>query len=101
MSEIKSGLAIHCHHDILFEFCFGYDNRVRVIKNSKPKNEQEIRLRLFRLLPKEAIAELPVRFVKAYADRDKADREIWHKKWCGCREWDGNEINFSSKGGER
>ena len=108
MSKIKSGLAIHCHHNILLEFCYNYNERVKRIKENKPANEQEIRLRLFRLLPKEAIAELPFRFVKAnadrakaYADWAKADREAWHKKWCGCEEWDGNKINFSSKGGER
>ena len=132
MSKIKSGLAIHCHHNILLEFCYDYNERVKRIKENKPANEQEIRLRLFRLLPKEAIAELPFRFVKAnadrakayadlanadanwsnayadrakandnwskaYADWAKADREAWHKKWCGCEEWDGMKLTLAVK----
>ena len=125
----KSGLSIHCHHNILIEYCWDYDKRVTAIKRDKPANEQEIRLRLFRLLPQEAIDEMPQNLVKvhaewqkadaewqkaaaewekaaaewekAYAEREKADaewepkeREAWHKKWCGCMEWNGEEIEF-------
>ena len=144
------GLSIHCHHDNLFEYCYDYDERVEAIKQDKPKNEQEIRLRLFKMLPQEAITELPKGLVKAYAERQKADAEwekasaewekayaewekasakwgkayaerqkvyaewqkadaerqkadvewqkadaeAWHKKWCGCEEWNGKEILF-------
>ena len=115
---IKSGLSIHCHHNILVEHCYDYDERVEAIKRDKPQNEQEIRLRLFKLLPKEAIDELPDEIKKAYAEwnkacaeldkayteRDKAraewkkaDQEIWHKKWCGCSYWDGREIVFKEE----
>jgi chromosome segregation ATPase len=139
----KSGLSIHCHHNILVEHCYNYDERVEVIKRDKPQNEQEIRLRLFKLLPKEAVDELPAEWKKAVAERDKAyaewekadaewekadaewekasaewkkayaewekadaewekadaewkkaDQEIWHKKWCGCAHWNGDEIVF-------
>ena len=128
-SIIKSGLSIHCHHNILVEHCYNYDERVEAIKRDKPQNEQEIRLRLFKLLPKEAIEELPTAWRKAYAEWHKAcvewdkadaewdrawvewhktcvewrkarvewnkeDQEIWHKKWCGCTNWNGNEIIF-------
>jgi hypothetical protein len=128
-SIIKSGLSIHCHHNILVEHCYNYDERVEAIKRDKPQNEQEIRLRLFKLLPKEAIEELPTawrrtcaewnkayaewckadaEWHKADAELDKADaewckadaewckegQEIWHKKWCGCTNWNGNEIIF-------
>ena len=112
---IKSGLSIHCHHNTLLEHCYNYDERVEAIKEDKPQNEQEIRLRLFKMLPVEAIAGLPKKLVKAYAEwkkayaeRDKAyaewkkayaewhkaDQGIWHKKWCGCKEWNGKEIVF-------
>ena len=103
----NSGLSIHCHHDILIENCYDYDERVEAIKNDKPENEQEIRLRLFKLLSKEAIDELPEGLIKANAERDKAyaerdkanakwtDKEAWHKKWCGCKEWNGEEIIFN------
>ena len=126
----KSGFSIHRHHDILVEYCYNYDERVEVIKSTKPQNEQEIRLRLFKLLPKKAIDELPYEMVKACAEWDKAcaewdkaraaewdkacakwdktcaewgkadaewdkaDRDNWHKKWCGCKEWNGKEIVF-------
>ena len=114
-SIIKSGLSIHCHHNILIEHCYNYDERVEAIKRDKPQNEQEIRLRLFKLLPKEAIEELPIAWRRTWAERDKtcterdkayaewckADaewckegQEIWHKKWCGCTNWNGNEIIF-------
>jgi hypothetical protein len=123
-SIIKSGLSIHCHHNILIEHCYNYDERVEAIKRDKPQNEQEIRLRLFKLLPKEAIEELPTAWRKACAERDKADaewkcvewnkawaewrkadaewckedQEIWHKKWCGCSEYQNGCINFKSGG---
>ena len=134
---MKSGLSIHCHHDSLMEYCYDYDERVAVIKRDKPENEQEMRLRLFKLLSPGAIADLPVRLVKAYAEWEKADaewekadaerekadaerekadaewekayaewkkvcaewgkadREIWHKKWCNCQNWTGSEIDFN------
>jgi hypothetical protein len=116
-SIIKSGLSIHCHHNILVEHCYNYDERVEAIKRDKPQNEQEIRLRLFKLLPKEAIEELPTAWRKAWAEWDKVcaewdkvwaewdkacaerckeDQEIWHKKWCGCDYWKNGEISFSS-----
>ena len=133
----KEGLSIHCHHNILVEYCYDYDERVEAIKKYKPKHEQETRLRLFKLLPQEAIDELPKGLVEAYKARDeackawveadkawveaykawdeadkaraeagkawveayeawdKADREAWHKKWCGCKEWNGKEIVFN------
>ena len=37
---------------------------------------------------------LPADLVKAYAEWEKAGAEIWHKKWCGCKEWNGTEIIF-------
>ncbi len=116
MSQKIQGLAIHCHHDHLIEFCYDYDERVNYIIEKKPKNEQAIRLKLFKILPKKAIAELPIKIVKACAERDKAYAEwgkayaewgkacaewgkakqkIWHDKWCGCGEWNGTEIIFN------
>ena len=112
-TKINIGLSVHCHHEILIEYCTDYKKRVTVIKKNKPKNEQEIRLRVFKLLSKEAINALPKSMVKACADwnkacadRHKADadwnkvnsswigKEEWHKKFCGCREWNGKELVF-------
>ena len=113
------GLSIHCHHDILIEYCYDYDERVKAIKR-KPANEIKTRLRLFKLLPQEAIDELPKELIKANLERKKADanmgryacsalsasrrwdkayvewkdKDAWHKKWCGCEEWRNGVINF-------
>ena len=98
----NKGLSIHCHHNSLLEYCYDYDERVRVIKKEKPQNEQEIRLRLFKILPQEAIDDLPEKIVKAcaewkkaYAEWKKADQETWHKKWCGCTYWKNGSIDFN------
>ena len=80
----KAGFVIHCHHDILVDYCYDYDERVEAIKRDKPQNEQEIRLRLFKMLPPEAIAELSERLKKAYAEREKAYAE-WGKAYA---EWE-------------
>jgi tetratricopeptide (TPR) repeat protein len=59
---IKTGFAFHVHHDRLVEFCTDYDGRVAYIKSHKPEGEQELRLRLFKLIPKN---KLPLQLVKA------------------------------------
>ena len=51
----NSGLA-HCvHHDIHWEYCYNYQKRVEFIKENKPKEEQELRLKLFKLLPNKLV----------------------------------------------
>mgnify|MGYP001604482548 CR=1 FL=1 len=136
---MKSGYSIHCHHNVLWEYCYDYDGRVEVVERDKPQNEQEIRLQLFKLLPQEAIDELPEELVKADAEWQKAGAEwqkanaewwkayaewqkayaewrkayaewrkayaewweaggaAWHKKWCGCSYWNGEEIIFDKE----
>ena len=74
----KIGLAIHCHHDILVEYCYDYDGRVAYIKEEKLESEQEIRLRVFKILPKEAEKDIPKRYLKADAEWKKAYAE-WKK----------------------
>jgi len=164
MKTIK-GLAMHVHHDVLFEYCYDYDERVQAIKDTKPKNEQPARLKLFKMLSKEAINELPRRIMKVLSELEKArsewnkarsewnkaysewnkaysewnkacselnkalsewnkaysewnkarsewnkaysewnkarsewdGREAWHKKHCGCKEWNGEEIVFNNE----
>src|SRR3990167_2048725 len=100
----NSGFSIHCHHDILVEWCYDYEERVEVIKKDKPKNEQEIRLRLFKILPEEAVKEIPKarqEADKAWQEADKArpqnSKDAFHKRWCGCSEWKNGEINFIKK----
>lgn len=48
---MKKGLAMHCHHDKLFECVYDYQERVDYIKAHKPQEEQELRLRLFQMMP--------------------------------------------------
>ena len=105
---MKTGIAIHCHHNILIEHCYDYDERVNAIITTKPNNEVDTRLRLFKLLQPEAIDDIPAEMKKAaadlkkvdddrkkpYAEWDKADKKKFHDKWCGCKEWNGEEIIF-------
>ena len=118
----NQGFSIHCHHDILVEYCYDYRERVDYIKNNKSKNEIKTRLRLFKLLPKKAEKEIPVEYrkadaeyrkadaecqkadaecQKAYAERRKAyaewpqeSKDAFHKKWCNCKLWNGHELVF-------
>jgi hypothetical protein len=97
----NEGLAIHCHHGVLCEYCYSYKERVWTFKNAKPDNEIETRLKLFRILPNEALKDFPVDLRKAYAEWRKAyadwpadEKEKFHAKWCGCKEWNGTEIVF-------
>jgi hypothetical protein len=62
MTERKSGLAFHVHHDRLAEWCGDYDDRVKCIKETKPIEEQELRLHLFKLIPND---RLPVKLKEA------------------------------------
>ena len=130
MEEKNKGLSIHCRHNILVEYCYDYEGRVAVI-NGKPLGEVETRLKLFKMLSDEAIADLPEAWVKAdkirveaykvwvevevctareeactahqdavrayreiYKAWNKTDKARWHQKWCGCTEWDGEQILF-------
>ena len=90
MKDKIKGLAIHLHHDKLAEYCYDYNQRVEEIKNTKPLAEQEIRLRLFKILPEEALKDTPVKlqkadaeWKKAYAEWDKAcaERDKAYAKW--------------------
>ena len=99
----KQGWAIHVHHNILVEWCYDYDERVNYIKTEKPKKEKKTRLRLFKILPKEAIKDIPIKYrnaAQAWSEADKAwwkaDKKKFHKKWCGCKKWNdnGEEIIF-------
>ena len=103
MNEIKTGWAIHCHHNRLVEFCYDYNERVEYIKNYKPKNEVELRLKLFRLLPIDALNDIPAAWQGAYAKWQEAYakwplelKNAFHAKWCGCSEWNGKELVFEN-----
>ena len=75
-------MAIHLHHDILFEWCWGFKERINVIDAEKPEYERAIRKRLFRFLTKKEIDMLPKDFVeacKAYGEADQKWKEAEQK----------------------
>ena len=83
--SIEAGFAYHIHHDVLVEWCTDYAQRVKFIKEMKPKEEQKLRLRLFQLIPDAVIKSLPsyAEWEKAYAERDKAyaERDKAYAEW--------------------
>lgn len=104
--KAKKGWAIHCHHNILIEFCYDYAERKEAIKD-KPVNEVKTRLKLFKILPTEAEKDIPEAYQQAYKAWQQADKawpqikkDAFHKKWCGCKEWNGKEIVFTKFAGE-
>ena len=63
MDKVKKGFAFHMYPDRLIEWCMDYDAWVEGIKLCTPKDELELRLRLFKLIPPEKI---PARLAKAW-----------------------------------
>ena len=109
-----TGMFWHCHHDILCEWVYDYQERADYIKTKKPENEIETRLRLFKKikgkLPKEYVEawEKYVEAWKKYVEAGKKYFKAWkkfkpeiealHKKECGCKEWNGETLIFEEKG---
>ena len=121
----NKGLAMHCHHETLFEYCYDFQERVDYIKHNKPKNEIKTRLKLFKLLSPAAIKALPEKLAaaqaeydkawaewakaqakwakaraecdKLWAEWDKAEIKKWHEKYCGCKEWNGERLIFERR----
>ena len=105
---MKKGFAFHCHHDVLVEYVHDYDERVKFIKEYKPKSEQGLRLKLFKLIPdelapgkdsakweacdkaREACDKAREAYTKAREAYDKAReaytkaREAYDKAWEAC-----------------
>ena len=101
--EQKSGFAFHCHHDQLVEWVTNYGERVRYIKKHKPKNEVELRLKLFKFIP---LDRLPVELIKAGEAYVKAVRKYYpeleklHSELCHNCPWDGHTIFPKEKAGK-
>lgn len=72
-----SGLALHCHHDILCEYVHDYDDRVAFIKEHKPLKEQKLRLRLLQIVPDERVPGRNSLEYKAYVLAWEACNEAW------------------------
>ena len=97
---MASGWYWHVHHEILYEWCYDYDERVGYIKAEKPPEEVEIRLRLM-----QPVRDVPAKLTKARTEYDKArveyDRagvecfseiKVLHRAQCPNCPWDGNTI---------
>ncbi len=70
--EIRSGLAFHVHHEQLIEFCYDYDERVKYIKENKPKEEIPLRLKLLQIIPDSKIPGRDSREYEAYVKAREA-----------------------------
>ncbi len=77
MTKRNAGFAFHVHHDVLVEWCTDYDERVKFIKNNKPPDEIELRLRLFRLIPEDRLPKSLVVARKAYDVAGEAYDVAW------------------------
>lgn len=93
------GLAFHCHHYELVEYVHDYDERVKFIKENKPKGEQELRLRLFKMIPEELIPGKDSKEYDAYRkagdayvkarDAYRKARDAYYKVWVAYdKAWD-------------
>lgn len=71
---MKKGWSFCCHHDIFFEYCNDFEQRRRVIKETKPTHEHKARLNSFVLIPAKLLRDLPgfTALDKALAVHDKA-----------------------------
>lgn len=68
MKKRKSGFYWHVHHNIAIEWCYDYDERLESIKSHKPKEEQEVRIKLLQPV----LGKLPSKLTKAGLAYDKA-----------------------------
>ena len=73
----NSGLA-HCvHHDIHWEYCYDYRGRAEFIKANKPEDEQDLRLKLFKLIPNKLVPGIESKEWRSYV---KAGQKFWKSK---------------------
>ena len=75
----------HCHHDKLIEWCYDYKERVKYIRENKPENEIELRLKLFKPVKGKLPKEVKEAGQKCYEMCQKYDeacqkyKEAWQK----------------------
>ena len=87
--KLIKGFAFHVHHSILAEWCYDFNRRVEAIKQDKPKEEQELRLRLFKLIPKD---RLPKDLIKAMKDYNK----VWDAYDKAAKDYDKAEETYNT-----
>ena len=70
------GFFWHVHHELILEWCHGYNERVEYIRTRKPKKEIDVRLRLFKAVKGELSKEV-IEAWKAQIEARKAYDEAW------------------------
>lgn len=107
----------HVHHDKLIEqLTEPIKNRIEYIKNHKPKNEIETRLRLlknatgiksawkkYEEILQSAWKKYKETKQQALEKYEETKQQAWkksgleklHKQQCGCKEWNGKELVFA------
>ena len=99
-------LAWHVHHDKLCErLTEPIESRIECIRDNKPKNEIDTRLRLLKVVKDQARAERALKKYNAIvskprSDYDAIESKAWsdsgldalHKKECKKCPWDGKTI---------
>src|SRR3990167_2869293 len=92
MKQTKnSGMAKHLHHNYLFEWCWGFRERIEAIDTGKPKHQRATRKRLLGFLTKKEIVMLPKDFVdicKVYGKADQKRREAYQKRRESDQKWE-------------
>jgi len=95
MKTCNRGIVFHAHHDTLVEWCPDYDERVEKIKETKAKEEQALRLRLFKLIPADRLpSELTIpleTYTKAWEAYDKARQARQEALEARDRAWQARE----------
>jgi hypothetical protein len=80
----ESGFFWHVHHDVLLEWSDNIAERIEYIKDMKPEDEVELRLKLLRRVK----GELPEEIIKARNAFEKA-LDAFDKTWNACDDvWD-------------
>ena len=69
---MNKGMAFHCHHDVLFEYVYDYDERLEYIRTQKPPEERELRERLFQMIPDDRVPPRLLKAAEAYMEAWKA-----------------------------
>lgn len=75
----NEGWTWHCHHDILLEWCWDYNERIEYIKVFKSANEVSRRLQLFQFVK----SDLPTEIEKGWQNYKKAQQDD-KKAWQDC-----------------
>jgi len=88
---MNKGMAFHCHHNVLYEYVYDYDERLKYIRTQKPPEERKLRERLFQMIPDDRVPRQLLEAGEAYMEAWKASskaRDTYDKAREACdKEW--------------